>query len=138
GGNGEGHVQWSVAVVRGNRAARHAHRLERGAAAKQQQYALAADIVGAKPRVAGQLGESQYLLVEARRTVEIVDVETGLDHALELHASPHIEHGPRFVRHAARIPGRVPYDIDLHLTHARDARDRVLHHGRQLLCGGTI
>src|SRR5437588_1879712 len=76
-GNGEGHVQRSVAVVWGNRAARHAHGLERGAAAKQQQYALPADVVGAKPRVAGQLRKAQHVLVKPRRTVEIVDVETG-------------------------------------------------------------
>src|SRR5262249_53332658 len=105
--------------MRGNRAARHAHRLEAGAAPEQAEPALSADVVGAKPRVARQLSESQHLLVEARRTVEIVDVETSLDHTVELHASPHIEHGPRFVRHATRIPGRIPYDIHLHLAHAR-------------------
>src|SRR6185503_3978126 len=63
----------------GDRAARHAHRLERRAAVKQQQHALTADIVGAKPRVAGQCSEPQHLLVEARRAVEVIDVETGLD-----------------------------------------------------------
>ena len=74
-------------VEEGNaaRAAQHAHGFERGAAAKQQQHALAADVIGAKARVAGQRGKPEHLFVEACRTVEIIDVKTGLDHALELH-----------------------------------------------------
>ena len=45
--NGKGLVQRPMAVVRGYRAARHAHGFERGAAAKQQQNAPAADVIGA-------------------------------------------------------------------------------------------
>ena len=84
GRDGKRDVQRSVAVVRRNGAAGHVHGFERGAAAKQQQHAFAADVVGAKARIAGQRGELQHLLVEAGRTVEIVDVEAGLDHAVEL------------------------------------------------------
>src|SRR5215471_19047346 len=90
GGNGKGHVQRSMAVVRRDRAARHAHGFERRAAVKQQQHTLTADIIGAKARVAGQRIKPQHLLVETRRTVEVIDVETGLDHALEPQLFHHI------------------------------------------------
>jgi hypothetical protein len=45
---------------------------------------FAANVIGAKTRVAGQGGKLEHLLVEARRPVEIVDIEAGLDHAVEL------------------------------------------------------
>ena len=62
----------------------------------------------------------------------------GLDHAPELHASPHVEHSAGFIRHPARIPRRIPHDVDLDLADARHAGHRVLHHDRQLLRGGTV
>src|SRR4029450_11641008 len=51
---------------------------------------------------------------------------------------PHIEHGPRFIRYAARVPGRIPYDVDLDLAHAGNTRHRVLDHSRQLLRRRTV
>src|SRR5580658_7922390 len=41
-------------------------------------------------------------------------------------SSPHIEHGPRLVRHPALLPGRIPDDGDLDLADAGHARHRVL------------
>ena len=52
--------------------------------------------------------------------------------------SPHVEHCAGFIRHPARIPRRIPHDVDLDLADARHAGDRVLHHDRQLLRGGTV
>src|ERR1700730_16484922 len=46
--------------------------------------------------------------------------------------SPHVEHCAGFIRHPARIPRRIPHDVDLDLADARHAGDRVLHHDRQL------
>jgi putative tryptophan/tyrosine transport system substrate-binding protein len=43
-----------------------------------------------------------------------------------------------FIRHSARIPRRIPHDVDLDLADARHASDRVLHHDRQLLRGGAV
>src|SRR5258708_21624286 len=48
-------------------------------------------------------------------------------------ASPHIEYRTGLVRHPALLPGRIPDHVYLDLAHARHARDRVLHHDRQLL-----
>src|SRR5579871_2357200 len=80
----EGDVQRTVPVVRWDRAARQANRLERRATTKQQEDALAPDIVGAKPRVTRHPREAQNLLVEIAGTAEIVDVKTRLDHPVEL------------------------------------------------------
>src|SRR3954464_9006332 len=52
--------------------------------------------------------------------------------------SPHVEHGTGLVRHPARIPGRIPDDVNLHGTDAGDARYRILHHDRQLLRRRTV
>ena len=71
--DGKCDVQRPIAVMRGNGSTGHVHRFEGGAAAKQQQHALTADVVGAKALVAGQRGKPQHLLVELRRTVEIID-----------------------------------------------------------------
>src|ERR1019366_5551811 len=38
---------------------------------------------------------------------------TTFRHAFSTLASPHIEHGPRLVRHPALLPGRIPDDVDL-------------------------
>src|SRR6516162_138411 len=43
--------------------------------------------------------------------------------------SPHIQYGPGLVRHAARVPRRIPHDIHLGFTHARDTYHRVFHLG---------
>ena len=75
GGDRQRHVQRSVPVMRRDGAARHAHGLQREAALEQQQHAVAADVVGAKPLIAGERLELEHLLVEARRPVEVVDVE---------------------------------------------------------------
>src|SRR5712692_1838472 len=91
GGDRKRQVQRSVAIVRRDRAAGQVHGLERGAAAKQQQHALAADIVGAKARIAGQGRELEHPLVETSRPLEVIDVEAGLEHTAELrHVSHHI------------------------------------------------
>src|SRR5262249_13694013 len=50
--DGKRDVQRTVAIVRRDGTARHAHSFERRSAPKQQQHVLAADIIGAKARVA--------------------------------------------------------------------------------------
>src|SRR5215204_6192878 len=47
--------------------------------------------------------------------------------------SPHVEHGAGLVRHAARVPRRIPDDVNLDLADTSDARHRILHHDRELL-----
>src|SRR3954465_6436854 len=47
--------------------------------------------------------------------------------------SPHVEHGAGLVRHPARVPGRIPDDVNLDRADSGDARYRILHHDRQLL-----
>src|SRR5215208_1828592 len=44
--------------------------------------------------------------------------------------SPHVEHAARLIRHPARVPGRIPDDVDLDVPDAGDARDGILHHDR--------
>src|ERR1051326_6154983 len=46
--------------------------------------------------------------------------------------SPHIQHRARLVRHAARVPRRIPDDVDLGLAHASDTGDRIFDLARQL------
>ncbi len=77
-------MQWSMSVVRRNGAAGHANGFQGRAPAKQQEHALPADVVGAKARIVGECFQSQHLLVKACRTIEIIDVEAGLDYAVEL------------------------------------------------------
>src|SRR5207244_1324264 len=45
---------------------------------------------GRERPIASHCRKPQHPLVEGRRAVEIVDIEAGLDHAPELHASPHV------------------------------------------------
>src|SRR5262244_3481773 len=76
-------VQGPVTIVRRNGSAGHAHGFEREAAPEDEQHALAADVVSAEARVARERGELEHVLVETRRAIEIVDVERGLEHAVE-------------------------------------------------------
>ncbi len=52
GRDAEGQMQRTVPVMGRDRAARQVHRVERGASLEDQEHALAADVVGAKARVA--------------------------------------------------------------------------------------
>jgi hypothetical protein len=82
--NGEGEMQRTVTVVRRNGASRHSNRLQRRAAAKQQQDALAAYSIGAKTRVMRQDGQLEHLLIEPRCPVQIIDIKAGFENAIEL------------------------------------------------------
>src|SRR5262245_6191877 len=77
-------MQRAVAVMRRDGTARHAHGLKRETAPEDEQHALAADVIGAEPRVAGQRLEPEHLAVEACRALEVIHIERRLEHAVEL------------------------------------------------------
>jgi len=52
--------------------------------------------------------------------------------------SPHVDDGARLVGHPARVPGRIPYDLQLDVSHPRHAGDGIFHHARYFLRGRTI
>src|SRR5262249_58612552 len=82
--DGKRDMQRAVAIVGRDGTARHTHGLEREAAPEDEQHALAADIIGAEPRVAGERLEPEHVAIEARRALEIVHIERRLEHAIEL------------------------------------------------------
>src|SRR5215470_1423995 len=77
-------MQRAVTVVGRDGTARHVHGVEREAAPEDEQHALAADVIGAEPGVTDKLLQSQYVAVEARRALEVVDVQGSLEHAVKL------------------------------------------------------
>src|SRR4029079_19706805 len=46
--------------------------------------------------------------------------------------SEHVEGKPRLVGHAGHVPGRIEHEFHLHLAHAGDRSDRVLHPDRNV------
>ena len=121
--------------MRRNGAARQVHGLQRGAALKKKEYAALPDVIGVKARVLCQAREPQHAVIEPCGTVEIVNVEAGLDDALEVgrHISPHLKDSACLFGHAARFPRRLPDDFYLRLANAADAADRRFDHARQFL-----
>src|SRR5215467_10751406 len=79
-------MQRAMAVMGRDGTARHAHGLERETAPEDKEHAPSADIIGAEPRDAGERLEPQHIAVEARRPLEVVDVQRRLEHTVELGA----------------------------------------------------
>src|SRR5262245_66459265 len=77
-------MQRAVAIMRRDGTARHAHGFKRKATPEHEQHALAAHIIGAEPRVARELLQAEHIAVEARSALEVVHIERGLEHAVEL------------------------------------------------------
>lgn len=82
--DGEREMQRPVTIVRRDRASRHSNGLQRRAAAKQQEHAPAAHVVGAKTGVMPEERQLEHLLIEARCPVEIIDIKAGFENAIEL------------------------------------------------------
>src|SRR4051794_26762022 len=98
-------MQWAMAVMWRNRAARHVHRVQGGAAPKQQKNAAAADVIGTETLIPSERLQTQHVFIKARRARKIIDVNRSLDNAIELERdqrlvsphSPHIERRPRLI-----------------------------------------
>src|SRR6516164_2810176 len=110
-----------------------AHRLSNGARFQAETPDGAADVSGTSPLTSSTSPLS--IMSEYRTSTKEcwrLNAAPRRSGAPELHASPHVEHCAGFIRHPARIPRRIPHDVDLDLADARHAGDRALHHDRQL------
>src|SRR5215467_1410789 len=82
--DGKRDMQRAVAVVGRDGTARHTHGLECETAPEEQEHAPSADVIGAESRVAGERLEPEHIAIKARRALEVVHIERGLKHAIEL------------------------------------------------------
>src|SRR5579883_2823379 len=82
-GNRKGHVSRALSVMGRDRATGQLDRVQRLAAAKQQQNAVAADIVGMQPLILVDARKPEDLFVERTGAGEVLDVEHGLEHAIQ-------------------------------------------------------
>src|SRR5262249_55252236 len=83
-------MQRAMTIMGRDGTARHMYGFERETAPEDEQHAASADIIGAEPLITGERLEPQHLAVEARRALEVVNIQRCLEHAVELRHGYHM------------------------------------------------
>src|ERR1700680_382054 len=107
----EGDVQGPAAVVRRNSPAWHPCRFERGSAPEQQQDVAPADRECTQALVGKQRAQPQYIGVEPGRALDVVHVERGLEHTIELGHGHLRSNGSRARSVSARVNRTAWLDV---------------------------